>query len=212
MKKWRLMMNAYSEIYLDEAQNWLGEFFETATYVLETNLEEAWFNFFMSHHSLMLASGDPFTICGKSGSEVALELCGKKVNKLPFIYDRTPEYWLGYVLAYYQWYKNISFSYIANHIDINIIFSLYKKYHEIDITHLCNELDRLYKLNQKETNLKKYRKYCGLSQKQLSLLTSIPLRTIQQYEQRQKNINKAQANYVVSLAQALKVSVKDLLE
>ena len=89
---------------------------------------------------------------------------------------------------------------------------MYRKYHEIDITRFCNEMDRLMALAKKETNLKKMRIQCGYSQKELSLITSIPLRTIQQYEQRQKNINKAQANYVILLAQALSCSPKDLLE
>ena len=52
----------------------------------------------------------------------------------------------------------------------------------------------------------------GLSQKELANMTSIPIRTIQQYEQKQKNINNAQANYVLSLAQALSCSPKDILE
>ena len=82
----------------------------------------------------------------------------------------------------------------------------------MDIIHFCDELDRIIKVSKKETNLKRLRKYCGLSQKDLSIITSIPLRTIQQYEQRQKNINKAQATYIFSLAQALNCSPKDILE
>ena len=62
------------------------------------------------------------------------------------------------------------------------------------------------------TNLKRIRINCGLSQKELATITSIPLRTVQQYEQKQNNINKAQANYILSLAQALNCSPKELLE
>ncbi|MBO4703752.1 MAG: helix-turn-helix transcriptional regulator [Bacilli bacterium] len=205
-------MNAYSDIYLSDAQDWLGEFFETSVYVLDVELEEVWHHFLLSQYSLLFASGDPFTICGKSGSEVAFELLNKPRKKLPFIYDRPPEYWLGWAIAYYQYYKNIPFAYIANRIDIATILLMYRKYHEMDITHFCNEMDRLMELHKNESNLKKMRKYCGLSQKDLSILTSIPIRTIQQYEQKQKNINKAQANYVFALAQALSCSPKDILE
>ena len=52
----------------------------------------------------------------------------------------------------------------------------------------------------------------GFSQKELAELTSIPIRTIQQYEQKQKNINNAQTNYVLALSQALSCSPKDILE
>ncbi|MBP3732942.1 MAG: helix-turn-helix transcriptional regulator [Bacilli bacterium] len=205
-------MNAYSDLYISDAQDWLGEFFETSIYVLNVDLKEVWKRFILSQYSLSFGSGDPFTILGKSGSEVAFELCGKRIDSLPFIYDRPPEYWLGWALAYYQWYKNIPFHFITNHIDVETILLMYKKYHEIDIMHFCNEMDRLIKTHRKETNLKRLRKNRGLSQKELADITSIPVRTIQQYEQRQKNINKAQANYIFLLAQALSCSPKDLLE
>lgn len=205
-------MNAYSDLYIEEAQDWLGELFETGVYVLNIELDDLWNHFIFSHYSLSFASGDPFTICGKSGSEVAFEITGKSRIKLPFIYDRTPEYWLGWALAYYQWEKNIPFSFITRQVKISDLLLLYKKYHEIDITHFCDEMDRIIKAHKKETNLKRIRIDCGFTQKELAFLTNIPLRTIQQYEQGQKNINNAQANYVLSLAQVLNCSPKEILE
>lgn len=212
MKIWRRTMNAYSDLYISDAQDWLGEYFETSIYVLNIDLKEAWKRFILSQYSLSFGSGDPFTILGKSGTEVAFELCGKRVDSLPFIYDRPPEYWLGWALAYYQWEKNIPFAYIARSVDIEVILSMYKKYHEMDISHFVNEIDRLRHLHKQNTNLKRIRMSRGLNQKELAEITSIPIRTIQQYEQRQKNINKAQANYIFLLAQALSCSPKDLLE
>lgn len=204
-------MNAYNDFYLSEAQDWLGEFFETSVHVLHMDLEEIWKRFILSHYSLLFGSGDPFTICGKSGSEVAFELCDKRVDELPFIYERTKEYWLGWSLAYYQWEKNIPFSFIANRIDINKMLLHYYPYHEMDISQFCELMDSIAK-KKKETNLKSMRLSRGLSQKELADLTSIPIRTIQQYEQKQKNINNAQANYVLALAQALSCSPRDILE
>lgn len=212
MKIWRQMMNAYSDLYINDAQDWLGEFLETSVYVLNMDLKDAWENFLYSQYSLLFGTGDPFTICGKSGSEVAFELCNKRVDQLPFIYDRTPEYWLGWSLAYYQWEKNIPFAFITNSVDIDAILLMYKKYHEMDISHFSDEIDRLRRIHKRETNLKRIRMSRGLSQKALAELTSIPIRTIQQYEQKQKNINNAQANYVFALAQALSCSPKDILE
>lgn len=43
-------------------------------------------------------------------------------------------------------------------------------------------------------------------------ISGIPMRTIQQYEQRQKNINKAKAEYVVMLAKTLFCTGEDLIE
>lgn len=206
------MMTAYSELFFNDAQDWLGEFFETSVYVLNMEIKEVWKRFILSRYSILFGSGDPFTICGKSGSEVAFELCGKRVDELPFIYDRPPEYWLGWALAYYQWEKNIPFIFIAKSVDIETILLMYKKYHEMDVTHFCNEMDRLMRLHKKEANLKRMRMSRGFSQKELAKITSIPIRTIQQYEQKQKNINNAQANYVIALSQALSCSPKDILE
>ena len=205
-------MNAYSDYYINEAQDWLGEYFETSVRVLNVELKEAWRSFVMSHYSLSFASGDPFTIDGKSGTEVAFELFNKRVKKLPFLYDRTPEYWLGWSLAYYQWERNIPFIFIYHQVDIEVVLLMYQKYHEMDITHFCDEIDRIRRLYKKESNLKKIRMSRGLSQKELAIITSIPIRTIQQYEQGQKNINNAQANYVVRLAEALSCSPKDIME
>ena len=42
-----------------------------------------------------------------------------------------------------------------------------------------------------------------LSQSQLAKACGIPVRTIQQYEQRQKDLSKARAEYLISLARAL---------
>lgn len=211
MKKWRQTMNAYDETFLNDAQYFLGELFETGVYVLDLDLEDIWMRFLFSNYSLNLGAGDPFVIFGKSGSEAIFEISGKR-KELPFIYDRTPEFWLGWALAYYQWERDIPFSFITRQVNISDLLLLYKKYHEIDITHFCDEMDRIIKAHKKETNLKRMRINCGYTQKELALLTSIPLRTIQQYEQGQKNINNAQANYVISLAQALNCSPKELLE
>ena len=62
------------------------------------------------------------------------------------------------------------------------------------------------------TYLKKFRQNAGLSQRELAIQTDIPIKTIQQYEQRQKNINKAQAEYVIRLSKALACRPEDLLE
>lgn len=70
----------------------------------------------------------------------------------------------------------------------------------------------MYKAAKPETNLKLLRKKAGLSQRKLADLSSVPVRTIQQYEQRQKNINKAQAEYLVMLAKVLCCEVEDLME
>ena len=82
----------------------------------------------------------------------------------------------------------------------------------MDIRHFTDKMTELYREAKPETNLKLLRQRAKLSQRELAELSNIPLRTLQQYEQRQKNINKAQAEYLVILAKILYCDVTDLME
>ncbi len=63
-----------------------------------------------------------------------------------------------------------------------------------------------------ETKLKLIRTTKGYSQKQLAELSGVSLRSIQMYEQRRKNINKAQSDSLYRLAKVLDCTMEDLLE
>ena len=63
-----------------------------------------------------------------------------------------------------------------------------------------------------ETNLKFIRTEKGYSQKQLAELSGVGLRSIQMYEQRRKDINKAQSESIHRLAKSLGCKMEDLLE
>ncbi|MCC8097019.1 MAG: helix-turn-helix domain-containing protein [Eubacterium sp.] len=73
-------------------------------------------------------------------------------------------------------------------------------------------MDEMYSATKKETNLKRLRREVRLTQKELAEQSGVPLRTLQQYEQGQKNINKAAAEQVHALSKILVCNVKDLLE
>ena len=89
---------------------------------------------------------------------------------------------------------------------------MYSPYHEMDIRQFCDTMNERYSAAQPETNLKALRQRADLSQRELSEQSGVPLRTIQQYEQRQKSINKAQAEYLLMLARTLCCDMEDLLE
>ncbi|MDE6586211.1 MAG: helix-turn-helix domain-containing protein [Clostridia bacterium] len=63
-----------------------------------------------------------------------------------------------------------------------------------------------------ETKLKHIRTAKGYSQKQLAELSGVSLRSIQMYEQRRKDINKAQSDSLYHLAKVLCCTMEDLLE
>ena len=89
---------------------------------------------------------------------------------------------------------------------------MYRPYHEMDIRQFCDALDALIAESGAPTNLQAVRLAAGLSQSQLSALSGVPVRTLQQYEQRQKNINHARADYVVALSHVLCCECDALLE
>lgn len=60
--------------------------------------------------------------------------------------------------------------------------------------------------------LKEIREKRNLSQAELSNLSGINLRTLQDYEQGHKNINNAKAITVFKLSKILNCSVEDILE
>lgn len=62
---------------------------------------------------------------------------------------------------------------------------------------------KLARTSADDTALKKMRIKNGLSQSALAEASGIPVRTIQQYEQRQKDLSKARAEYLIALARVL---------
>lgn len=73
-------------------------------------------------------------------------------------------------------------------------------------------INELWDEYYKETNLKRIRKLAGLSQSELAELSGVPLRQIQLFEQRQRDINKTNAIDVVRLCRVLCCKMEDLLQ
>ena len=80
---------------------------------------------------------------------------------------------------------------------------MYNVYHEMDIMKFVERINELWDEYYKETNLKRIRKLSGLSQSELAELSGVPLRQIQLFEQRQRDINKTKAIDVVRLCMVL---------
>lgn len=211
------MIHAYDKIYLDKARNSLGRMLDYAVYDLEYNLTDFWNLFINSDISTNFEQGDINTLVGRSG----IELCFETLSRSGIVYNqvqarftanRSEEYWAGWALAYYQWETSLPFNEITRYIPISEVLALYTPYHEMDIHQFIDRMNKDIRAIKPETNLKLYRKRAGLSQSGLALASGVPLRTIQQYEQRQKNINKAQADYLIMLASALSCNPSALIE
>lgn len=211
------MIHAYDKIYLDKARTALGRMLDFAVYDLKYDIEDFFVLFITSGIAARFEKGDYRVIVGMSGVELAykvLELTKGEENRIKPQYsaDRSEEYWAGWALAYYQWDTALSFEEIVRAVPMKRILQMYSPYHEMDIRQFCDKMNELYRTAQPETNLKAFRQRSGLSQRELAEQSGVPLRTIQQYEQRQKSINKAQAEYLLMLARTLCCAMEDLLE
>ncbi len=89
---------------------------------------------------------------------------------------------------------------------------MYDPLHEADISKLVDIMDSRMKEFFSEINLKRIRTAYGLTQAELSKRSGVSLRSIQMYEQQQKNINKAGAETIFRLAQVLGCAMEDLIE
>lgn len=209
------MMNAYDKIYLEKARSTLGNMLDFAVNALSINITDFWNMFLLSPVSEKFASGDTAVIAGKSGAELAYTVTNNEnTNRIISYenYEKTPEYWAGWAVAYYQWKKNYGFSKINGYISIENIRQMYFPYHETDISKFCDRIDEIISSFSRDSNLKALRTKLGLTQKILAEMTGIPIRTIQQYEQKQKSINGARAEYITALSKALYCSPEELLE
>lgn len=143
------MIHAYDKVYLDKAQTVMARMIDFAVYELKYDLED-FFNIFISSGIAdRFGKGDFTLIVGKSGVELAYEVLEQsgiahERIKPQYTMDRSEEFWLGWALAYYQWYSGLSFREIESVVSINEILALYSPYHEMDIKQFVDKMNSLY--------------------------------------------------------------------
>ena len=211
-------MNAYKETYLNNAADIFGNMMNYV--VNDCGLDGDIFlhMFVTSGLAEQFERGNPKVIAGMSGLDLAGYAIRSVTGSPPSagatdtIDYRTPEFWGGWVLARYQWYSAKSFSEILRSFPFSAIVSRYYPLHEADISKFYAVADGVIAESNPHTNLKRLRGSSGLSQSQLAGEAGVSLRSIQMYEQRNKDVNKAQAITLAKIARVLGCDVEDLLE
>ena len=89
---------------------------------------------------------------------------------------------------------------------------MYHTLHEADITKFADIMDSRMKEYFSDTNLKRIRTMYGITQAELAERSGVGLRSIQMYDQRNKNINKASVDTIYRLAKVLGCTIEDLIE
>ncbi|MBQ3281231.1 MAG: helix-turn-helix transcriptional regulator [Eubacterium sp.] len=210
-------IHAYSEEYVLSAQRVVGDMFDFA--IVTLGLDADWFAamFKSSDVSLQIGCGNPAYVAGHNGCELArmiLESNGIDTTEAQDVMyiDKSPEFWSGWATAYYQWETGSTFQYVFNNICLSRIIEMYGVYHEMDIENYVCALDTILRETSMETRLQYYRKKLGLSQSQLASKSDVPIRQIQLFEQRKREINRTQADTLLKLSKALYCNMEDLLE
>lgn len=162
-------------------------------------------------------AGNPHFIAGMSGVELASEVYHRVTGKYlqaeaTQSLDRSAEYWAGWSLAYYQWYRGVRFEdMLTAGLKPSVVRKSYVL-HEADVTKFVEWADGIVlAVRAGDTALSRLRLLRGMTQSQLAQASGVSLRMVQLYEQGRNDIAKASAETVVSLSRALGCNIEDLL-
>ncbi len=211
------MIRAYDEMYLEDAMKNFGEAMDYAANCCLIEMDSFLEMFIMSGYAEQFAVGNPKYVSGMSGTELVMDVLTKSGLDIDFPdpqieYDYSPEYWCGWILAYYQWHTGRSFKEINKHITMLEIEKLYPILHEASEMKFVDVVNNMIANKSLPTRLQAQRKIMGYSQRELSEKVGVNLRTLQQYETRAKDINKAATVTLLGLSKALGCRVEDLIE
>lgn len=209
------MIHAYDKDYLYHAQNNFGHMIDFAVNTCEFGLNEYFKMFLASNVCCQFEIGNPAYIAGRTGCElvrmVIEEICDKEIQQEDVMYiDRTPEYWLGWSLAYYVWEKNQKFSYVLEAVKPECLIGMYDTLHEADISKFVINVDSILTDYYKQSAIARFRAYANMTQSMLAEKSGINVRIIQSYEQGMRDIRKAQFDTVIKLAKALACEPEEL--
>lgn len=208
---------AYQEIYLSKAQAALGDAFDYAINACHIPGSDFIKLFSASSISRRMENGEPMILAGKSGIDIAadvvFETTGKQLEAEPEEhFSRSREYWIGWALCYFQWFSARSYSDIFKVLSYEDLANMYHTLHEADVTKFVDIADEKIREHFKDTNLKRFRTSYGCTQAELAKRSGVTLRSIQMYEQRNKDINKASGDTLYRISKVLGCSMEALLE
>lgn len=203
------MIHAYNEYYLYMAQCKLASMFELAVYQENLTVDDFGEKFINSPLSKAFEEANPIYLAGKSANELLGLVLNKQIEETEQNMIASPEYWVGWVLAYTQWYTCKTFNEIISAYPCSKLLLNYFPYHEMDVTEIVKLIQSRLST---ESSLKQLRKKRKLSQSELSKISGVSLRAIKAYEQGKLDISKAQGETLYKLAKTLDCSMEYLIK
>lgn len=207
------MIRAYDKSYLPGMMDQLGVMYDYGVHALGFTITEI-HSRFISQIAPLIEMAHPKYLAGLSGCDFALMITGSEFKADYMTDGRSPEYWSGWSLAYLQWYSGYTFIQIERALPLSEILSMYNPYHEADISKFAEDSLSIIKKRMSEdrsSRLKEIRKSSGITQKELSEMSGISLRTIRSYEQSSRSLDRAEFGRLKLLSQCLHCKISDLV-
>ena len=159
---------------------------------------------------------NPVYVAGKSAVELVESLApvlGERIS-LPHLVATAPlvDYWVGWSVAYYQHETGTPYRRIFEAVPYGEFAASYHPLHEAPESKFVEVFEPRIRDPRNPTRLAVQRKAARLSQEQLAERSGVGLRSIQMYEQKNKNVNRASAETLLRLSRALGCNMEDLME
>lgn len=207
---------SYSKDYLPYVAENLGTMLEYSA-ACGFKPDEFWNMFVLSDVAKGIEKGTVRFLVGYSAIDLTNYVintvsAGKPILSPEHFFERSSCYWAGWVLAQYQYYCGKTFFDINKALPIETVLKMYHVLHEADVTKFFDIADERMRNSPSQSKLKRIRLARGISQKELAERSGVDIRSIQMYEQRRNDINKARAETLLNLSKVLGCTIEELLE
>ena len=207
-------MRAYNEVFVYDAMRCLGEMMEYGVNSCGVEPEVLFDMFIGLGYAESFGNGNIKYICGMSGCELAQRIISEGHISTNPISDEVYEdaYWIGWILAYYQWSSSIPFRDIIKYISFEYLHRAYPALHTASEDKSVETFNKIICRAQKISRIQAARINYGYSQSELATAAGINLRTLQEYENRRRDINKASGSVLLRIAKAIACNIEDIME
>ena len=172
----------YPVYYLEDAMNNLGDCFDYAVNDYGAEGSEVAELFCLSGVAREFERGNAWVVSGKSGVELfalIAERSGYQNRPIPdctYRFEKTPEYWAGWMLAYLQWRLGESFEDLLHVVPFDALRGLYYPWHEASEERVARLICDMAKKIPRQTKLAQARKRLKKTQQDLAYESGVSLR------------------------------------
>ena len=203
-------------LYDGDIREALADVFDICVNVAGVSGEKAARAFVLSGLARQFERQNSAFVAGRSGTDLVNSMLPYLGLTEPVVPQdrlvRTADYWVGFMVSYFQLRTGHPYKEIFKRFPYEEIKESYWPLHEADDTKFVQVYQGKWVERFSRTHLAELRERGGLSQSALAEKAGVGLRSIQMYEQGNKDINRANGETLYRLSLALGCQMEDLLE